>query len=198
MKFELPDDHNPLTDYESFAFSQLQSIVKKKYSDAPTNMQELIFSVAYANYKKKKKDVCKLLHEEGKSPEEIIKNVHAVSANEQSYDEYIEDSASTIHAVTDATSNYVLSNMTREIIDGVDTKINHTGKSFPTRLWHFLVESVIHGLHIVVAALIIYLAAQALIFIAPTIGVFLDSIGFKYLGDLLQTIQSQGDIDPTK
>jgi hypothetical protein len=165
--------------------------------------------MAYTLYKKRKKVVGSRLRADGKSGKEIASTLNLVLANQETYLELVDEAKSRLTALTDATSNQVLSGIAAEIIEGVDKRLSHEGSngfinrvtdSLDARLNHtkasnlmrfvlFLKHSAIHGLHIVVAALMIYFLAKIILFVGPVAGSFLDSLGFKYLGEILKSLE---------
>lgn len=188
MNFGLADGNAKITDGESPAYNEIHAFVEKSFSESPAAIQGLVFCVAYALYSKRKKDMGTRLSKEGKPGEDIARTLQAILANEATYKEVVQEANQHIAALTDETSKKVLEKIGAEIVDGIDERINHTGKPAHIRFWYFLKHSAVHGLHIVVAALIIYALAQSILVIGPQVGIFLDSVGLKYLGDLLKDI----------
>ncbi|MCP5366736.1 MAG: hypothetical protein H6907_10020 [Hyphomicrobiales bacterium] len=179
-----------ISDDESPAYSELHNRVDSTLHDMPPAMRDLLFCVAYTLYSKRKKDIGARLSADGQSGKEISDTLRAILANDHTYQEVLVEAEQRITALTDATSNKVLKNIGGEIVDGIDAKINHTGASFFVRFLYFIKHSAIHALHIILAALIIYAIAQTILIIGPKVGVFLDSVGLKYLGDLLQSLSA--------
>jgi len=188
MNFGLLDANHRISDSASPAYNEIRSFVEKSLPDHPSSIQDLVFCVAYTLYSKKKKDMGIRLSKEGKSGAEISKTLKTILANDAVYKEVVDAANVHIASLTDETSKKVLEKIGAEIVDGIDERMHHTNKPWYVRTMYFLRHSALHALHIVMAALIIYLLAKVILVIGPLVGIFLDSIGLKYLGELLKSI----------
>ncbi len=190
MSLALPDGMAPLSDVESPAYTEIHARVEDRLHEMEDDLRQLVFCIAYTLYKKKKREYASRISD--KESWEIASTLRQMLATNATYDEVISEATQKIVSIRDVTSSEVLSRIGSTIIDGIDDKLHHRSASTGKKFWLFLKESALHGLHIVVAALLIYLIAQILLFVGPNVGNFLDSIGFKYLGELLKTIGQSG------
>jgi hypothetical protein len=184
-----------LSDVESGAFQSIMKRLESHHPDVAEPIKELVFCVAYALYKRQKLVIGgNLKGEEGaKPPRDICSDLNGILNTEEMYDQYINDAKSKIVALTDATSNKILTEMSGAFYAQVESLIQPVIVSNPKSrlevLLEFIYHSFLHALHIVVAALMIYLIAILIVSVGPLVGGFFMDLGEKYLGDVLDTFQ---------
>lgn len=187
-----PRNMTPLSDGESPAFNQIYDRIEETQQELPPSLRNLTFCIAYTIYKRKKREFgARLQEKENYDGKTLSRNLNNLLANNSFYDEIIREAREKMVALTDATANQVLSKLGATIVDGIDEKLNHNGRTVLQKSAHFLWESFLHAIHIVVAAIMIYAAAKFFILLGPIVGAFLDSLGFKYLGELLKAISPE-------
>jgi len=177
----------PISEDESPAYKELQRKIERQFEEThPFAMRSMIFCIAYTLYKKEKKEAGHRLRKDDEShdPASIVGNVNKVLANEDHYDRFINQAVIHLSAITDATSNQVLSKIGGTIIDGVVQKLPDDLAGRKKSSWiqfrDFFKRSFNHAIEIIMAAIIIVSGAKILGYVGPFISQWLEQIGIKY------------------
>lgn len=188
----------PAVSSVSPVYKELRTFTNKEYADAPPEFRDFIFAAAYTRYCSQKKEYCdRAVKGDGAQPE-LLRFSFRPYQNETSYRDFCQFAEGQLKAVGQRYSTDMIGLVIPPIITGLQKEIEpvasavsdlrhrivRPARPLRVRVGHFLIGSLVHAFHIVIAAIMI-LALAWLLRHVPPVADWLDELGRHYVGPLL-------------